>query len=578
MSGAATFQTRLIASLDGHAREIDTTFATAGRHLGEGLGLFEALKERLAALSGELSGSEIGEAGATLSRLAEELRPLKEALAGETHSLQEIASHSATAGQALERLLEHMRLITILARSARIESVSVQGVGRDFGDFANEIVTLTSQAQRTIESCARDHHHLSALLTSALAAQRDFESRYGTALWALADKLGLTLAEVDDRQRRSLSLASEAAQHSGKIAAAAGGAIIALQSGDSIRQRLEHAIAGLRLGETMDDHAPGTGLAEAAPYARQVLHRLEAAQLEASAEALGEDAEAIERTLAMLQDDTLSLIGLVRSLYSGDGDDAGSFLAELESDLARASDLLGKCDSARAGIDRVAQALTGLLDTCQDTVEALAATVSNIVLIGMNAGLRAARIGTGGRSLVVIAQELKFAADLVAEDARRLTPTFERMQEASAGLKREDRFDAAHFAALDQAMTAALGVMRETAARLGTELQRLLREGGAFCSVVGQARLGFSNAGAMSDSIASAAHELTRPLGAAAAPDTATAGQVADWLKREIWPRYTMSAERSIHLAIVESCCGGGAAAVASPEPEAADALDDILF
>jgi hypothetical protein len=578
---------RLIQALEGSAREIDVTFARAGGQLGQGLTLFEGLKERLSTLSAELSGNEIADAGRTLSGLAGELRAINDGLHDETGVLQELATHSKEASQALERLLEHMRLITILARSARIEAVSVQAAGRDFGDFTSEIVALTTQAQRTIQNCARDHDHLSALLGAALAAQRDFEGRYGHALSALAGNLEQTLAEVAERQRRSVSLTSDAALHSGKIAMAAGGAIIALQSGDSIRQRLEHAIKALRLlGAVASGDSPGAGLdAQERGAAALVLRRHEAAQLDESALALSQDADAIESALALLAGDTASLLDLVRSLYQGegsksDGGKSGSFLADLESDLAQAADLLAKCDRARAGVDRVTDALSGVLETCQETVAALAGTVSSIVLIGMNAGLRAARIGPGGRSLVVIAQELKFAADQVAADAAGLTPTFAQMQRTSSGLKSGGRLDAAHFSALNEAMGTSLAAMRQTGDRLGVTLGQLTREGGGFGAVVADARLSFSNAGAMSDVIASGAVQLARSVADREVPQQAElVERVRGLVDAHVWPSYTMVCERTIHQAVIglllPAATGAAAPAVVVP---ATDDLDDILF
>ena len=572
---------RLIQALEGTAREIDVTFARAGSQLGEGLALFEGLKERLTTLSSELSGPEIAQAGSTLSGLAGELRGINDGLRDETGVLQDLALLSKDASQALERLLEHMRLITILARSARIEAVSVQAAGRDFGDFTSEIVSLTTEAQRTIQNCARDHDHLSALLSSALEAQRDFEGRYGQALSALAGKLEQTLVEVTGRQQRSVALTSDAATHSGKIAMAAGGAIIALQSGDSIRQQLEHAIKALRL---LGAVAAGTGLgadldADARTATDIVLRRLEAAQLRESAQTLAQDADSIEAALALLAGDTSGLLDLVRSLYQGDSGRSGSFLADLEADLAEASDLLAKCDRARAGVDRVTATLSNVLETCQETVAALAGTVSSIVLIGMNAGLRAARIGTGGRSLVVIAQELKFAADQVATDAAQLTPTFARMQETSGGLKSGGRLDAAHFTALNQAMGTSLSALRQTGDRLATTLDHLTREGGGFASVVAQARLSFSNAGAMSDLIASGAAELDRSVDDAAMPED-PGGAVAGLIERHVWPNYTMVGERTVHQAIVGVLLpaqAGSTAAVVVSNPAEAE-VDDFLF
>jgi hypothetical protein len=571
---------RLIHSLEGSAREIDLTFAMAGRQLGEGLSLFEALKERLSTLSGELSGSEIAKAGTTLAGLADELRAISDGLRRETATLQELAKHSQAASQALERLLDHMRLITILARSARIEAVSVQAAGRDFGDFTSEIVALTRQAQRTIQTCARDHERLSGLLGSALAAQRDFEDRYGRALSTLAGNLERTLAEVADRQSRSVALTSDAALHSGRIATAAGGAIIALQSGDSIRQRLEHAIAALRLlGTVSEGTGAGAGLGDGERSASVlVLRRLQSAQLQESAATLSADADAIETALALLADDTAKLLDLVRTLYSGDGRDSASFLADLESDLAEASDLLGRCDNARSGVDRVTEALSIVLETCQQTVSALADTVSNIVLIGMNAGLRAARIGTGGRGLVVIAQELKLAADQVADDARHLTPTFAQMQAASAGLTRDGRLDAAHFAELDQAMRGSLAAMRQTGARLGGVLVQLTHEGGDFCAVLAEARLSFSNAGATSDLIASAAAELVHSLASEAIADAGVAESVRDLLQQHVWPSYTMAAERTIHQAVLATSGIAASGTEAQVAIAPADTLDEFLF
>jgi hypothetical protein len=573
---------RLTATLETSARQIDLTFARAGERLGEGLTLFEGLKERLSLLSGELSGPEIARAGTDLTGLAAELKRLSASLSGETGALRSLASHSADASQALERLLTHMRLITILARGARIESVSVQTTGRDFGDFTNEILALTTQAQRTVEACARDHDRLSSMLAAALAAQRDFEGRYGAALAALAGKLELTLAEVALRQQKSLALTQDAAVHSGKIAMAAGGAIIALQSGDSIRQRLEHAIAGLRIAASLAGNAgPGAGLSAAERAAtEQVLRRLESAQLHASATTLAGDADAIEQALALLAGDTAALIDLVRSLYGGADAKSASFLENLESELAEASELLGKCDIARAGVDRVTAALATVLQTCQQTVSALAGTVSSIVLIGMNAGLRAARLGSGGRSLVIIAQELKLAADDIAADAERLTPTFTAMQAAAASLNGADKLDAAHFAALDETMRRSLDIMRQTSDRLGKALDQLTREGRGFSTVVAEARLSFSNAGAMSDLIASGADQLATGV-PKYLPDDSPAEAVRRILQEQVWPNYTMAAERTIHQAVLEECgiaASTPQAGAKAPAEAEAEALDEFLF
>jgi hypothetical protein len=99
MTAHDTALPRIIQALEGTAREIDVTFARAGSQLGEGLSLFEGLKERLSTLSAELAGDDIAQAGATLSTLAGELRAINDGLRHETGVLQELALHSKDASR-----------------------------------------------------------------------------------------------------------------------------------------------------------------------------------------------------------------------------------------------------------------------------------------------------------------------------------------------------------------------------------------------------------------------------------------------------------------------------------------------
>lgn len=569
----------LIDTLKIGAQQIDITFAEAGERLGAGLARFDSLKERFSTLSGELTGEDFARARATLDGLVSDLRRLGQNLAGEISKLQDLAMHDAVVSQALERLIRQMRLIMILTRGARIEAVSIASTGSDFATFTGEILTLTAEAQRTVEACARDHDRLSALLRSALGMQRDFERRYRCALSALAEKLELTLAAVAVRQQKSAALTSDAAAHSGRIAIATGGAIIALQSGDSIRQRLEHAIAGLQVVDAIaEGNGPGVGLDDEAKRAcRFVLQRLQSSQLRDIAATLVGDADTIETALALLAGDTAKLIDLMCVFYGGQGTEPVSFLGNLEAELAEASELLGKCDTARAGVDQVTDALSGVLETCQRTVPILSKTVSDIVLIGMNAGLRAARIGGEGRSLVVIARELKQAADEIAVDTRRLTPIFDRMQAVSGEFERCDRLDAARFAALERAMRNSLASIRGTGERLGATLDWLAQESNGFCAVIAQARLSFSNVGATGDLIASAADQLAHAAAQEDVPEADAIECVRDILLEQIWPSYTMAAERTIHRAVMAEC--GIDQELAQPQPhQPAAVIDEFIF
>lgn len=574
MSTSDDMLNRLTDSLADSARQIDQTFAGVGDRLGRGLSIFDALNQSLTALSGELAGSDMEATREALLGLANDLRALSGALPHETRTLQDIATHSAEASQALDRLLEHMRLIAILARSARIEAVSVQSNQRDFGDFTNEIVALTDQAKRTVENCARDHGHLADLLDSALIRQRSFETQYAGALLNLAGKLEHSLDHLAERGHKSAALTRDAAAHSRKISTAVGGAIIALQSGDGIRQRLEHSLTALRITASLAGSDTSWSETDRRALAA-VLRALQAAQLRETATALKSDIGPIDATLQVLADDTGTMLDLGRALYGSEDASSASFLQALEAELAEAADLIRKCDAARGIVDQVTVTLAGLLAQFEQTVTALSNTVRDIVLIGMNAGLRAARLGSEGRGLVVISQELKTAANQIAVDADKLTPAFNTMQQSSAGLKQRDGRGSSELGALAQTMRRSLDQMKESGVRLGATLDQLARDGAEFGSIIHEARLMFSNAAATGDVVAGAAGMLDQPVPRALLAQ-ADAGLVANVLRERIWPTYTMAAERTIHSTVLNACGIASEPAQAATAP--ADALDDVLF
>lgn len=572
--------TRLTGSLAESALQIDRTFAEVGDRLGRGLSIFDALNQSLTTLSGELAGSDMEATRKALLDLAADLRALSEALPRETRTLQDIAVHSGTASQSLTRLLDYMRLIALLARSARIEAVSVQSTQRDFGDFTNEIVALTDRARRMVEDCARDHQHLTILLGSALQRQSAFEGQYAGVLVGLAAKLESSLEHLAQRGGKSAALMRDATAHSGKISMAVGHAIISLQSGDGIRQRLEHSLAALRLAA--DPASAGHSLSAAdSAAATAVLKHLQAAQLRETAAALKADIGPIDATLQVLADDTATMLDLGQSLYGGEDASSASFLEALKAELAEATELIAKCDAARGVVEQVTATLAGLLDQFEQAVAALAEIVRDIVLIGMNAGLRAARVGSAGRGLVVIAQELKAAADEIAREAEKLTPAFLAMQQSSTALKQRDGRGSAELAALSETMRQSLAQMGESGQRLGATLKQLSEDGAEFGAIIEAGRLMFSNAAATAEVVAGAASLLEDSQPARPLLAKADGGAVAALLQDKVWPGYTMAAERSIHTAVLAECGLAGAATPSAPVAAATikDAwLDDVLF
>jgi hypothetical protein len=334
---------------------------------------------------------------------------------------------------------------------------------------------------------------------------------------------------------------------------AVGGAVIAAQSGDSIRQRLEHCVTALRLAARVIAEAGGgeTGTSEDQSRIEVVLKRLQSAQSRAAAVVLIAEVGQIDSALAALANDTEALVQFGRALHGGEGASTRSFLEGLEAELAEASGLLQKCDAARGGVDSATEALTTLLIQFQQTVAGLSETIEDIVMIGTNAGLLAARLGSDGRGLVVIAGEVKSVAAHIATDATRLNPIFTSMRDASRDLRDRDHRGAAEMADLDRAMRLSLEQMRGSATRLGATLDRLARDGARFADVVDECRRMFASAAAAGETIEDAADALDPAASKRRLVADGDSAAIEDALRRQVWPTYTMSAERQIHREIL---------------------------
>jgi len=524
------------------AAEIDGTFARAGDSLGRGMEIFESLNASMQGLSAELAAGDMHEAAQALSDFAGELRLLSDALPAEAAMLQRISTHNTEASSYMDRLLENMRMMTVLARAARIEAAAINSAPEGFADFTSEILTFTRNAQDSIVACARQQANFFALLHSGLAAQCDFESRYRSRLISLSKELTEIFSSIQEKRENSARHTEQASAHSLKLTQAVGSAIFSLQGGDSARQRREHVSDAMRILATMTVDGDDTALAA------DLLCRLQAAQLEDTTDGLGRDLANIAVSLDQLSQDTERLVEFGRGLYGGTEDGGASFLDALQANLSDALILIRKCETARAPVDRVTFALGDMLEQFGTTVRALNDIIFDIVLIGINAGLKANRLGPEGRGLVVIAQELKDIAKLISDDAGQLMPIIALIQTAAEGLDRKDTQGARQIGTIDKTLRATLGQLRDSNSRLGGVLSRLIGDSVAFGEILCKAQDDISKTGETNEMVRGAAemlHKLTMAHRQPTRADQAAhARAVVDDLVRAT---YTMEAERKIH-------------------------------
>ncbi|MGH6776405.1 MAG: chemotaxis protein [Bradyrhizobium sp.] len=539
-----------IASIEEVSSRIEGSFAQAGHELGRGHAIFQDLSQALAALSAEFSGAQIEGASQAIHDIADRLNGLAAALPTQSVLLGQLGQATAEASNLLGPLFKHIQMLSIVARSARIEAASLAEDRENFLAFTQEAFELAKEVQQSLEGCARDQELLSKAIGTALVQQKDFDQRYRGQLHAAGGELITAYSDLRQQRKKGIDLAGLAGSNTRRMAEAVGRSIVSLQAGDSTRQRLEHVCVGLRLvSDTAASLAPGSDASGMASFDADLMSGLQAAQLRDTQREFERDIVEIAQSLSAILVDATGMVCQGQSLYGGKGSDSSSFLTRIREMLAKASALITTCEAAGKCVDEALSLVEDTLGRFRDALTGLSEAVVDITLIGMNASLKAAHLGRKGNAFVVIANELKLTAEQVSGGAGRLTPILETIKDAAKDI-RELRVhsDPAHLVKLEPAI---LGALREIEAGngcLSKLIGRLVEEGTEFERLIKSARGLMMQLGEGAATLPEVVRLMDPPNATIVAP-----GEADEAALNDIFARYTMERERDVHREFLRS-------------------------
>ncbi|MBR1090313.1 chemotaxis protein [Bradyrhizobium manausense] len=558
--------TDAVAAVEDVSSRIEDVFARVGHELGRGHIVFKDLNCGLASLSGELSGAEIEGAATALQEIAARLSELARALPAESALLAMIGKSTTEASALIKPLFKHIGMITIIARSARIEAASLDGDREGFLAFTQEAYDLGKAVQGLIEGCARDQQRLSEAVATASGRQKEFERTYGGQLVAESTELGAAYSGLREQRSKSSHLADLASGSTRKIAEAVGGAIISLQAGDSTRQRLEHVCHGLRVSSGLEPSLVPHVVSDDGAHA---IRRLQAAQLRDAQREFSGDISQIIRALTEILNDAGGVVGHGRSLFGGENGSSSSFLTRIKQTLAQASTLIATCEGAGRSVDEALAVVEDTLAKFRQAIAGLAEATVDITLIGMNAGLKASHLGSRGSAFVVIANELKATSDQVSAGAARLRPVLDGIETSANALKElRVQGDPTQLAKLEPQILQALREVETGNERLGKLMSRLVDEGAEFESLMNSAQGLMRSLGESSATLPTVATRL----------ETASSGthrvlRQDEALLDDLFARYTMERERDVHREMLQAL--GLSSSAASRRSEPSEPADD---
>jgi methyl-accepting chemotaxis protein len=486
------------------ATRIEDTFLVAGDSLGKALSVIDESVAAIAAIPRSLAEGDMLEAGTALRQLAADLEAVVEALPRERQALADISERLEALRAPLERLVTSIRTIAILARSARVETAYLSSNQLNFTEFAAEILTLADEAREGINVFVRDFNVLSRLLGSARQAQSTFDGTRRDQITAGVVELRAAFDAIEARQQEAVGVSRQLADRSQRMAAMVGDCIMSLQAGDSTRQRLEHVDAAV--AEALSSGSPEIEVRGEC--------LLQAAQLGDAIEEFSQATTQITDALSGLAQETEAVVELGGALAGRRVQAGGSeqdLREQLRQRLSVASTLIRECEEARATVDGVMTSLTNTLQTFRTGLGSLQDISRSITTVGLNAAIKSFRIGTDGRGLAVISQDLRTYAEQIVDDTRGLIAVFQEVIAAAETIDRGRHGEnAARMAGADAGIAGIMRVIEANDTNIAKAFDAMAQSGRQVGGFVRQAEDAFSALAADMDRAAGAAATLAK--------------------------------------------------------------------
>lgn len=553
------------------AREVvERQFYEAGEVLGRTVEDVGRLIESLDRLAKVMDADMVKATSLELNGAADNLLALPERQANRSLTIVRMREMGGALGGSVNEMRRTLAYLRMFAINIRITAGGIREAGEAFGQFAQEIHDRIELGQRQLNRFDIELGALRDELETALDHERALSAHCESVLPVVPDGLRRSATEVLAHQTRLLDVMVEVGGLARSVQRKIGGALAALQVGDSTRQRIEHVQQALRLGHEVS----GLPVDRRAQFDR-LIHGLLAALLSDAAADFHGDVAKIHDNLAGLATDAGELLrlrdfALARTQGGGEG-----FLRQMEGHVAHAVDLverLAMSDRAAAEVGAAAAAATGRLSEQIISLERIKTDVQQMAL---NTTLRCSRIGETGKPLAVIAVELRLQAGHMETFARAALSDLGHLTQDAGSLAEGDGHPDPLTAGASLTDASARLRTAGDAAEADLETVALLGEQIVAALQRAQVQLDFQRTiGAVLDD----AGDTLAALAGAGQPDAEGLEEVLPSLLENIFKSYTMSSERNVHQAFVRELGLSDEPVPSEAEAPAEAELDDVLF
>lgn len=272
-------------------------------------------------------------------------------------------------------------------------------------------------------------------------------------------------------------------------------------------------------------------------------------------------------------------IGRLGDAAFGSAAGRGSLLQEIDGEMVQAKQLLNGFQAAQAAADRLTGSVADGAASLAAQIKTLRSLEADIRILALNTALKCGRIGDRGRSLDVIARELREFSAVTEKEAVALAADLDRVVGVAQTLDDGPAGAIVSAASLTDTMTRAEAQLGACERGFTEALATLTRDGETIAGLLEQTASCISGGDEISDLLRQAAAALAASHDGVGGEGAVDAG---DPIFASIHGLYTMAREREVHARVTG--CGpdggsvGSAGRSSAPSPAADAGLDDILF
>ncbi len=381
----------------------------------------------------------------------------------------------------LEGFMKMNMTLHMLGVSIKIESARLGRMGIEFVNLALDVEKLSCQVNDKSSAILEHRKALLLMIIDNMASVQATESVHDADVSLTLNNTSASLHELEAANERFIQLGGKVAAISSEITNNIGEVVSSMQFHDINRQQVEHIIEALeRLSEDIakaaDSAAQDEGRRRALVVETGDVCELQEAQLHfASAELYAAVSSIVEnlrevgsKQTAMAQE-TLAATGVMDASGS-------SFVDRISHGMAAVTQVLTSCLSTDQDMTATMQKVAATIGEITAFVNDIDEIGFEIVLLALNAQIKAAHTGGRGAALGVLAEAIRQLSDEAVQRTNEVTVTLTEIHAATEYISAGADDDEANLCAKLKIMEGELDEILKMLGRMNEELLAILSQ------------------------------------------------------------------------------------------------------